>query len=338
MNCAIPIANAGDDFDVINGGAGILNGSGSYDPDNFDLELTYLWYSDEDIISYCGNVDGDECSEKNYYCEGYETVFKIEEECVSNSHNWVEGIFEDFRSCWSAGYVWAHTDQKNADECISAGYSWNARLITIDDVESKSPIITDINIGAITVPEKIKIQLVVNDGQYNSNPDNIIITVNPLASNTIPIANAGVYQNTYKGEEVILNGSASYDMTNTGIMNYLWFLESGTEVTFTDSDPYSPFWKFTVPLESANGDISEELIFILMVNDGLSGDSEPSYVTVNVVYNFNPVSDAGLDQNLIPTGALVTLNGSMSYDIDNTGDLTYIWSGPENITFWFRFS
>ena len=68
MNCAIPIANAGDAFNVINGGAGILNGTGSYDPDNFDLELTYLWYSDEDIISYCGKVDADECSEKKYYC------------------------------------------------------------------------------------------------------------------------------------------------------------------------------------------------------------------------------------------------------------------------------
>ena len=91
MNCAIPIANAGDDFDVINGGVGKLDGSDSYDPDNFELELMYLWYSDEDIISYCGNADGDECSEKKYNCEGYEEIFITEEECVSNRQVWVEG-------------------------------------------------------------------------------------------------------------------------------------------------------------------------------------------------------------------------------------------------------
>ena len=41
-NCFPPIANAGDDYTVINGGAGILDGSESYDPDNFDLQLSSL--------------------------------------------------------------------------------------------------------------------------------------------------------------------------------------------------------------------------------------------------------------------------------------------------------
>ena len=324
MNCVIPIANSGDDFDVINGGSGKLDGSYSYDPDNFELELTYFWYADENIISYCGNSDGDKCSEKKYYCEGYEEVFTIEAECVSNNHVWVEGIYEDNKSCSLAGYVWAHTDLKNADECISADYIWNSRLITIDDVESNFPNITNINLGTITTAERIKIQLIVNDGQYDSEPDEIIITVNPLLSNTIPIANAGFYQNGFKGDEVILNGSASFDTTNTGIMNYTWSSESATPISFTESDPSSPYWVFSIPSGSSNGDISEELEFKLVVNDGLSVDSEPRYVTVNAVYNFQPIADAGPDITY-PVESLVLLNGSSSYDIDNTGDLSYEW-------------
>ena len=72
-NCSIPIANAGDDFDVINGGVGILDGTTSYDPDDFELELMYFWYSEDNIISYCGDID--ECSGERYYCEGYENVY-----------------------------------------------------------------------------------------------------------------------------------------------------------------------------------------------------------------------------------------------------------------------
>ena len=105
MNCSIPIADAGNDFDVINGGVGKLDGSGSYDPDNFELQLTYLWYSEEDNISYCSDSSGDSCSEKRYYCEGYDEVFITPEECEDNGHNWVEGIYENYRSCWSAGYI-----------------------------------------------------------------------------------------------------------------------------------------------------------------------------------------------------------------------------------------
>ena len=124
-------------------------------------------------------------------------------------------------------------------------------------------------------------------------------------------------------DTVIVSGGASYDTTNTGMMYYIWSQESGTTITFIEPDSNSPFRKFTIPEESSNGDISEELIFKLVVNDGLSDNSDPSFVSVNAVYNFKPVADAGLDQDLIPTGSTVVLDGSNSYDIDNTDPLTY---------------
>ena len=198
-NCSIPIANAGDDFGVINGGVGLLDGSVSYDPDNFELELEYFWYSEENLISYCGGVNGDACSGDRYYCEGYEEIYLTEDECENNNHTWVQGAYNNWHECWSAGSIWAHTDSKTEAECIDKGHSWNSSVITLDDYESKIPNITTINLGAITSNELVKLTLIVNDGEYNSDPDEIKLTINPLADNTVPIANAGLYQNKNKG-------------------------------------------------------------------------------------------------------------------------------------------
>ena len=330
-NCSIPIANAGYDFDVINGGIGILDGTASYDSDNFELELNYYWYSENNAISYCGEDGEDQCSGDRYYCEDYEEIYLTEDECENNNHTWVQGAYNNWYECFSAGFIWAHTDSTTETGCNSAGHTWKPGSITLDDYESKTPNITAINLGAITSNELVKLKLIVNDGDYNSEPDEIKLTINPLADNTVPIANAGLYQNAFKGDTVIVSGGASYDTTNTGMMYYTWSQESGTTITFIEPDSNSPFRKFTIPEESSNTDISEELIFRLVVNDGLADNSDPSFVSVNAVYNFKPIADAGFDQNLIPTGSLVTLDGTNSYDLDNTGDLIYSWSGPDGI-------
>ena len=311
-NCSIPIANAGDDSDVINGGVVLLDGSASYDPDNFELELLYFWYSEDNIISYCGDID--ECSGERYYCEGYEEIYLTEDECENNNHTWVQGAYNNWHECWSAGFIWAHTDSKTEAECVDKGHSWNSSVITLDDYESKIPNITTINLGTISSDEIIKLTLIVNDGEYNSDSDEIKLTIHPLADNTAPIANAGLYQNVLKGDTVIVRGGASYDLTNTGTMYYNWVQTSGTDVSFIENDPTSPFWKFKAPL-SGDG-IDEELKFGLTVNDGWE-DSESDDVSIFVVYNFKPVADAGLDQDLIPTGSTVVLDGSNSYDLDN---------------------
>jgi hypothetical protein len=109
-NCSIPEADAGVGFTVINGGAGVLDGSNSYDPDNFELELTYLWYSVDNMISYCSAEGDDECSGTRNYCDGYEELYANEDECLSNGYEWLEDSFVDYQMCWAAGYVWAHTD------------------------------------------------------------------------------------------------------------------------------------------------------------------------------------------------------------------------------------
>jgi len=122
-NCALPVANAGDNFDVINGGVGLLDGTASYDPDNFELELKYFWYSDNNIISYCGNVGNDVCSGDRYYCEGFEEIYLTEDECENNNHTWVQGPYDNQRECWSAGFIWAHTDIKTESECNSSDHT-----------------------------------------------------------------------------------------------------------------------------------------------------------------------------------------------------------------------
>ena len=48
-NCYEPIANAGNDANYYQGSTALLDGSASYDPDDINLELDYIWTGPESI-------------------------------------------------------------------------------------------------------------------------------------------------------------------------------------------------------------------------------------------------------------------------------------------------
>ena len=192
----------------------------------------------------------------------------------------------------------------------SLTYHWsvidpNGDQVILTDAASVNPGFTASFYG------DYRVTLVVNDGQEDSEPDTATVST----QNSRPLANAGPDQTRLVGESVTLDGSASSDVDGDAL-SYSWHLVSlpaGSTATLSGADRVNPGWEIDRP-----GTYIAELI----VNDGLL-DSEPDRVNITTE-NSPPVANAGQDQT-VPVGALVTLDGSGSSDVD--GDpLIYQWA------------
>ncbi|MBI3610267.1 MAG: Ig-like domain-containing protein, partial [Nitrospirae bacterium] len=157
------------------------------------------------------------------------------------------------------------------------------------------------------------VQLVVNDGQADSAPDEaIIIATTP---NRAPTADAGPDQTVSKGTPVHLNGNASFDPDGDPL-TYQWSLVSkpaGSSSALDDP---------TLATPSFPADKGGEYVFHLTVSDGELTGAADAVVVVSV--NHLPIANAGSDQT-VRVGTRVVLEGGGSSDPD--GDvLTFNWN------------
>jgi len=116
--------------------------------------------------------------------------------------------------------------------------------------------------------------LTVSDGINTSEPDEVLVVV----GNRAPVANAGPNTVCQIGEQVWLDGRASYDPDPYDVLSYNWTQTAGPNVTLYDADTSMPHF-----------DCDDEGIyeFELVVSDGLD-QSQPStvqVVTVDVTLN-----------------------------------------------------
>jgi len=159
------------------------------------------------------------------------------------------------------------------------------------------------------------LNLVVNDGNVNSEP--VSVTINASSPNVAPVANAGRTQNVLTGSLVTLDGSGSSD-ANNDLLTYSWSFASkpaGSTAALSDGSIVNPVF---------TADVTGTYVLTLVVNDG-NESSSPVFVTINASYpNAPPVANAGSIQNVL-VGALVTLDGSGSSDANND-PLTYSWT------------
>jgi len=195
-------------------------------------------------------------------------------------------------------------------------YRWSApEDIVLSDTTAIYPTFTAPVVDSV---EAYTIILIVNDGQWDSDPDPVVITV--VTINTPPVADAGEDQTVEKFSEVTLTGSGSYDTTSTGVLNYSWTAPLGIDLS--DETIEKP--TFIAP----DIDITTDYMITLTVDDG-DATSAQDTVVITVLGNSPPVSDPGVDQ-VVAGGAFVTLDGSDSYDPEGS-ELTYLWTVPPDI-------
>ncbi|HSO88814.1 MAG TPA: PKD domain-containing protein, partial [Draconibacterium sp.] len=122
----------------------------------------------------------------------------------------------------------------------------------------------------VSADTQYSFKLVVNDGQTDSQEDEVRVTV--LQVNKIPTANAGADQSVYEKSIVTLDGSASSDPDGDAL-TYLW--TAPPDIILSSNTDAKP--TFTTPKVK----IVTDLIFSLVVNDGYL-DSEPDFVTIEI--------------------------------------------------------
>ncbi len=118
--------------------------------------------------------------------------------------------------------------------------------------------------------------LVVSDSELKSDPATFQITVN--GSNQVPIADAGSFIKGLPGQEMCLDGSASYDPDWGDSITYSWSQTQGPLVTLDDTETATPCF---TPSNFGR------YIFELCVSDG-QAKSAPDQVIVQVKESRRP--------------------------------------------------
>ena len=151
-------------------------------------------------------------------------------------------------------YVWSFLSKPTAS---TAG---------LDDASAVMPSFT------VDLPGAYTLELVVNDGDVDSQPD----TVNINTTNSQPVAEAGPDQEALVGDSVQLDGSGSSDVDGD-TLTYLWaftVVPAGSLVTLSDAGVVNPTF---------GPDLPGQYVVQLIVHDGtVDSDPDTALVTVTV--------------------------------------------------------
>ena len=162
-------------------------------------------------------------------------------------------------------------------ENIDLSYIWTTPIgILLNDTTSSIPSFT-----TPTVDDSVDFifGLIVSDGELNSDPDSVTITV--FHTNVSPVAYAGPNQTIMENELVILDGTGSSDFENVNI-SYSW--TAPVNIELDDSTRSMP--TFISPEVSD----STFLLFTLIVSDG-ELESDPDSVIVTILNSLGFISN-----------------------------------------------
>lgn len=157
--------------------------------------------------------------------------------------------------------------------------------------------------------------LTVNDGRVNSSVATVSVTA--ARANAAPVANAGAAQSVVAGNTVTLDGTSSTD-ANGDTLTYNWSLTSkptGSSATLSSATSVRPTFAT---------DVAGTYVASLTVNDGQLSSTATTVSVTAARANAAPVANAGAAQSAY-LGDLVTLDGSASSDA-NGDTLIYGWS------------
>jgi len=140
-------------------------------------------------------------------------------------------------------------------------------------------------------------------------------SINVVAINTPPTADAGADANINEADSHTLNGSGSSDADGM-VDTYLWTQVAGPIGTFTGANTVSPV--YTAPFITGNQTATFSLV--VFDDEGLQSLNTDSVDIMVVENDAPPIADAGDDTN-IKEGATLILDGSSSFD-NETDPLT----------------
>ena len=197
----------------------------------------------------------------------------------------------------------------------SLTYQWSLTSIP----EESSAILNDTTLSSPNFTADLDgeyiAQLIVNDGQVNSEAVTVKITAE--TANSAPVADAGSAQNIQTNTLVTLDGTGSSDADGDSL-TYQWSLTSIPEESsaiLNDTTLSSP--NFTADLDG-------EYIAQLIVNDGQVNSEAVTVKITAETANSAPVANAG-DDKTTKIDEVIYLDGTGSTDADND-ELSYSWA------------
>lgn len=209
----------------------------------------------------------------------------------------------------------------------SRTFTWEFDAVPVDSAVDESALSDNksstASVATFTpdVPGDYVLSLVVSDGDVNSAPDLVVITV--TSEDQPPVALCGENQSGQVGERVTMDGSSSYDPESLPITDWSWSMSSVPTCSSLTSDS---LYDRAESIAGLIPDCDGIYVVSLVVSDGTQW-SEPDLCYIDVATdNKIPVADAGDSAELPPcNGAEIQLDGYGSYDED--GDtLTWSWS------------
>ena len=192
----------------------------------------------------------------------------------------------------------------------SLTYAWN---LTMKPSGSSAMLGSNSGVTSSLTPDvsgTYVVELQVSDGS-KSDTDTVEITV----TNGSPVADAGMNQSTIRGSQVTLDGGGSMD-PDGDMLSYSWSL------TNTPMNSSATLGSMSGQTTTLTPDVLGTYEIELTVDDGSMTDTDTVQVTAT---NQAPVADAGMDQT-VTKGTTVTIDGSMSSDMDAADTLAYTWS------------
>jgi gliding motility-associated-like protein len=197
----------------------------------------------------------------------------------------------------------------DADGSI-ATYSWSkvsGPTATLTNQTTPSLTLTNLTFGAYVF------RLTVVDDQTATGIDDVVLTVNDVGANQLPIANAGPDRIIILPSTTInINGSGSDDGS---INNYLWTKTGGPTVTLINSSK---------PVLTASDLVEGTYTFSLEVTDdqGVTSSDDMIVQVLSADVNQSPNVNAGTDVSLILPKNNTTLRGAAS---DGGSIVSYEW-------------
>ncbi|WP_196137855.1 PKD domain-containing protein [Aliikangiella sp. G2MR2-5] len=320
-----PTADAGVDIsgkvnDVIS-----LDGSRSSDPDGD--ALTYSWILTdfpEGTVAVINNADTVNPTLVPTVAGNYVAQLTVNDGSLDSEPDSVTITVEQVENSIPVADAGADQTIKLADSAILDGsgshdpdgdsltYQWSiidspeGSVAALTDPTSDAPLFTPDRVGSYVI------QLIVNDGQNSSAPDNM--TLNVEVDNHAPVADAGADQlHSGVDDTLKLDGSGSYDPDGDNL-SYTWSVSSPADASlnFSDVNAVAPEVKIT-----------QDVIYVikLVVSDGVSESEDfvelsPSNIKPVAVIEASPVAEIA---------QTITLDGSKSFDV-NGDPLTYHWA------------